>query len=122
MTVVKLPAPPLGAVMAFKGVWALSVLDTDKDTGHIGIRRATHYACCLIAGSNPVWGVWTVRGVFQRFFSYRTDIAAAYPDLVWVRKVATWSLTDIREMSTELKRATLAEKYHQPLPKKEDVA
>lgn len=112
------PAPPLNAVMAFRGVWALSIIERSKDRdSHLTIRRATHYTCCLIGGSTPVWGVWTVKGSFLRFYGARVDIESDYPELVWVRKVATWTLSEIRNLSVEGKRAALEDRYHKPVPK-----
>lgn len=57
----KTKLPALDAIMAFKSVWALTLIDHDGK-----LRHATHYAVCLIGGSHPVWGVWTSRGTFLR--------------------------------------------------------
>lgn len=98
-----LVVPPLGAILAYRGVYALATVN--KDTGRL---RATHYATCLVGGREPWWGVWTVNGVFQRFFSSKEQVQKAYPKLVWRRKNATWSMVRIDDMDAKAKKAELA--------------
>ena len=103
----------LDSIMAYKGIWALSRLSEDSH-----IRQAVYYACCLISGSSPVWGVWTVRGVFVRFYGLRGDIEADYKSLVWVRKMATWKLAgDIGDLDIGERRHELEKTYKSPIPK-----
>jgi len=107
-------APQLDPFLTYKGVYALCT--TRKDGS---VLKATHYACCLVQGVRPVWGVWTVQGKFLRFYPYKHSIAEAYPKLVWRRKMATWSLTDITDKSLETRRDELSKLYSKPMPKDE---
>lgn len=104
-------APDLDPILAYKGVWALCTVNQKTEE-----LKATHYASCLIAGSYPVWGVWTVLGKFLRFHGSRTDIEEAYPRLVWRRKMATWSLHDITDKSVATRRHELGAVYKKTLP------
>lgn len=99
--------PPLGSILAYRGVYALTSIN-DKT----GMLRATHYATCLVGGREPWWGVWTVNGVFQRFFSSKEDIRTTYPKLVWRRKNATWNMIGVNDMDAGAKRKELAELFH----------
>lgn len=109
-------APELDPIMAYKGVYALCT--TDK-SGHM--LKATHYASVLVGGSQPIWAVWRTSGRFQRFFSYRSEIEAAYPKLVWRRKMATWQLYDLTDKSIETRRAELETIYGKGVPVHEAV-
>lgn len=100
----------LNEIMAFKAVWALCTLN--KTTQQL---KATHYACCLIHGPRPTWGVWTVTGRFQRFFASRASIEEAYRTLTWRMKAASWSLQAVADYSVEHKIQQLEEKYHAPI-------
>lgn len=94
--------PSLGSILAYRGVHALCTLNKD------GSLHATHYATCLVGGREPMWGVWTVNGVFQRFFGSKQQIAFAYPRLTWRRKNATWNLISVNDMDAKAKREELA--------------
>lgn len=104
-------APELDPILAYKGVYALCT--TDK-SGRL--LKATHYASVLVGGSSPLWGVWTVRGKFLRFYSFRSQIESTYPKLVWRRKMATYSLIDITDKSVESRRAELETVYGRAIP------
>lgn len=93
--------PPLGAMLAYRGVHALA--DLNKD----GWLKATHYATCLVGGRDPMWGVWTVGGVFQRFFGQKAQIAEAYPRKTWRLRAATWHLVDIHGKDAAAKRSDM---------------
>lgn len=97
--------PPLGSVMAFRGVHALS------DIMPNGFLRASHYATCLIGGREPMWGVWSVNGVFQRFFGSRSQVAEGYPRKVWRMKSATWNLIDLHNKDAQEKKKEMREIY-----------
>lgn len=57
---------------------------------------ATHFALCLVGGPSPMWGVWTVsNSKFQRFFGFRSEIEDQYPNRVWRRVMAQWSMHGI---------------------------
>lgn len=99
--------PPLGAMMAYRGVHALS--DLNPTTGWL---RATHYATCLVGGREPMWGVWSVNGVFQRFFGSKAQIADAYKRKTWRLRSATWNLVDIHNKDASAKRSDMREIYH----------
>jgi len=97
--------PPLGSIMAFRGVHALA------DVNETGMLRATHYATCLIGGREPMWGVWSVNGVFQRFFGAKSQIAAAYPKKTWRLRSATWNLISVHNMIAKEKRVEARKMY-----------
>ncbi len=99
-------APELDPILTYKGVWALCT--TDK-TGKV--LKATHYCSVLVAGRDPMWGVWLVSGKFVRFAGSRTQIENAYPRLVWRRKMATYQLIDTTDKSVETRRAEIATVY-----------
>lgn len=111
--------PPLGTIMAFRGVHALS--DVNSATGML---RASHYATCLIGGREPMWGVWTVHGVFQRFFGSKAQIAEAYPKKTWRMRSATWNLIDVHSMIAVEKREEMRKLYRkgQTLNSSEPIA
>lgn len=92
-----LNVPPLGALLAFRGVHALTEITPE------GKLRATHYAYCLIGGREPMWGVWSVNGTFQRFFGSREQIMydRQYKNLLWRRKNATWNMVNIETKDRE---------------------
>jgi len=102
---VEFQAPPLDAVMAFRGVYALCTINKE------GRLKATHYTCVLSGGSEPIWAVWTVNGNFQRFCSKRKRVMEAYPNLVWRRKQATWSLVAVHDMDETERRKQLRRLY-----------
>jgi hypothetical protein len=108
--------PALSEIMAYKGLYALCTVKKET-SGNVKL-KATHYACCLVYGSSPIWGVWTVNGRFQRFFSYKSEIAGAYPSLVWRRKAASWSLSGVEDLSVEQRRARLETRYRSKLPER----
>lgn len=97
--------PNLHDIMAYRGIHALCSVSKDNKL------TATHYACCLVGGNHPVWAVWTVRGKFLRFYTYKSDIEKAYPNLVWRRKMASWSLRDVSDHTPEQRRAELEKAY-----------
>lgn len=90
-TLEKLTPPPLGAILAFKGVYALCTLNKE------GRLRATHFTACLLGGPDPIWGVYTIEGNFVRFAARKAMVEAAYPKLVWRRQQASWSLANLHE-------------------------
>ena len=98
--------PSFGSILAYRGVYALCTLSQK------GELRATHYATCLVGGRDPWWGVWTVHGVFQRFFSSKADVERHYSKLTWRRKNATWNMIGVNDMDAKAKRAALAELFH----------
>lgn len=101
----EIEVPPLGAIMAYRGVHALCTV------AETGMLKATHYATCLIGGRDPMWGVWNVNGTFQRFFGSKAQIAEAYKNLTWRRKNATWSLVDIHTKDVKVRREELRKLY-----------
>lgn len=105
--------------MAFRGIHVLGTMRYNEE-GRAQL-RASHYASCLVYGANPLWGVWNGAGKFLRFYSFKAEIAAAYPKLVWRRKMATWSLLAVDDLSVEKRRATLAERYNSLLPNTDEL-
>ena len=102
--------PELEELRAYKSIYALCTVVQAKGE-HQRQYRATHYACVLIGGPTPTWGVWSVRGTFVRFASSREQIERAYPKLVWKRKMATWQCTDTEDKSIEKRRNEIEELY-----------
>lgn len=98
-------APPIGSIMAFRGVHALADLTME------GRLRATHYATCLIGGREPMWGVWLVSGKFQQFFGSKEQIKTHYPRKVWRAISATWNLIDVHRMAADEKRQEMQRLY-----------
>lgn len=98
--------PPLGAMMAYRGVHALA------DVNQQGWLRATHYATCLVGGREPLWGVWTVHGVFQRFFGAKASIVDAYPKKAWRLRSATWHMVDLHHKDAAAKRSDMRQIFH----------
>lgn len=107
--------PTIESIMAFKGIYVLNTID------RYGQLKATHYTCVLVGGPQPVWGVWTISGRFSRFFTFRSEVERAYPELVWRRKAARWQMAGVLEkQKTDDKRAELAYAYGAQLPEKHD--
>lgn len=77
--------------------------------------KARYYTCCVAAGPNTRWGLWSIKGNFQRFFARRSAIEHAYPQLVWHRKAATWALTGISDLDPAQKVEFLEKTYHHRL-------
>lgn len=108
-------APSVENILAYKGIYVLNTVGKD------GQLKATHYTCVLIGGPQPVWGVWSISGKFTRFYTFRSEIEKAYPQLVWRRKAARWEMSGVLDKSkTDHKRAELAEMYGRELPEKHD--
>lgn len=109
---VEVAAPPLDALIAYRGVYVLCTVDAKNKN-----LKATHYAAVLSAGPAPIWGVWSINGVFQRFFTFRKTVAAAYPRLVWRRMQATWSLVSMheRDEASRMRQLRRLYKSHKPL-------
>jgi hypothetical protein len=105
--------PNIESIMAYKGIYALCTV-TMKEL------KVTHWAAVLIAGSHPVWGVWTVKGKFLRFYSFRSQIEEDYPRLVWRRKMGTWTCVSFDDKSIPARRSELEKKYGKAVPAPED--
>lgn len=115
--VVTFKAPALNDVMAFRGVHVLGTMRYPDDGGKATL-AASHYASCLVFGKNPLWGVWTAAGKFLRFYSFKSEIAHAYPKLIWRRKIASWALMAVDDLQPDARRKFLGDKYHAAVPKK----
>jgi hypothetical protein len=109
MSLLTSEAPDLGAILAYKGLWALC---TTNKSGEV--LKATHYASVIIGGPHPVWCVWTVRGKIQRYFGSRGQVERAYPNLVWRRKMATWALHDPTDKPAAVRRHELEDQGKLP--------
>jgi hypothetical protein len=91
-------------VLAYKGMHVL--VDVIEKPG-VRRLRATHVCCCLVAGRNPMWAVWTAKGKFQRFYGSREEIKEAYPKQAWRKMMATWKFREIAEDDVEKRRSKL---------------
>jgi len=103
--------PAEDVLRAYKSVWALCT--TNKE-GHA--LKATHYACVLVGGPHPIWGVWAITGKFLRFAAGRTELERTYPKLVWRKWMLTWQCVDITNKSVERRREELAIVHNRKLP------
>lgn len=110
--------PQLNDVMSYRGIHVLGTIRYDEGRAQL---TASHYASCLVQGANPLWGVWTAGGTFLRFYSFKSDIEAAYPKLVWRRRMASWSLLAVDDLKPEKRKASLADRYNAMLPEPTDV-
>jgi hypothetical protein len=100
--------PTLQEIMAYKSVWALYTVTRQQ-------KKATHYACVLVGGSRPTWGVWTVRHKFLRFYGGRTAIEKDYPQLMWQRRMFTWALRDETDKPVKTRIDELETRYHKKI-------
>ena len=96
----------LDGILAYKGVYVLSTINERTK-----MLKGTHYACCLISGPSPVWGVWSISGRFIRFAASRHQIEEAYPKLVWRRKMASWTLRDVEDHTVKARITELEETF-----------
>jgi hypothetical protein len=97
-------------MLAFRGVWILATTRFDKARNR-DILTASHLAMCVAGGRNPLWLVTNAKGRFVRFFNHRSEIANAYPDLVWRRKMAEWHFGRINDLPAPVRKRMLAEKF-----------
>lgn len=75
---------------AFRVVWALCDI---RRTSEASVLNVSHFAVCLHAGREPMWGVFSARtGRVDRFYAGRWQVEEAFPKKVWRRMVGTWSL------------------------------
>jgi hypothetical protein len=102
--------PDLERILTFKSMHALCTVNKDSKM------QATHYACCLVSGRNPLWGVWSLNGRFQGFFAGRQDITDNWPHLTWRRIMARWQLRDDANSKPEDRRKALAKELRKALP------
>lgn len=93
-------------LLTYKGVHALCTLN--QKTREL---KASHYAILLVAGSQPVWGVWSVYGKLKAFYGSKAQIAEAYPKLVWRRRMATWQVKDIVSKTVAARKQELRDRY-----------
>jgi hypothetical protein len=105
-------------MLAFRGVWILATTRFDKERSR-DILTASHLAMCVAYGNRPLWLVTTAKGRFVRFFNHRSEIATAYPDLVWRRKMAEWAFKGINNVPAPARKRMLAEKFKTALPDNE---
>lgn len=118
--IVPFTPPNLGDVIAYRGVYVLGTTRPNEQGRPVLI--ASHYASCLVFGQYPLWGVWFSSGKFARFYSFRSEIEAAYPRLIWRRRMAEWSLLVVNDLKPDQRRATLGERYGTKVPKKPRVS
>ena len=95
----------LAGILAYRNVYALSTI------GGNGKLKCTHYACCLSYGSEPIWGVWTVKGQFLRFYGRKSQIKEDYSSLVWRVRAASWTLKRITDEDPAHRSAAMVQHY-----------
>ena len=116
MVQIEFQPPNLGDVIAYRGVHVLGTIRLDAETGKNKL-VASHYCSCLVFGKSPLWAVWLASGKFQRFYTFKSQIADAYPKLVWRRVMASWSLMAVDDLKPAARKRTLADKFNAALPK-----
>lgn len=84
-------APSLQAIMAYRTIYVLCTI------GESGKLVALYYACVLISGRSPIWGIASVKtGKFVRYLGSRTQVENAYSHLTWRRMQAAWTLGNVQ--------------------------
>lgn len=74
-------------VEMFRTIYALCDLRKDKSL------KVTHYTCVLEAGPNPIWGIFSARtNRLMSLLGPRSMIHEKYPEKVWKRRQATWTM------------------------------
>jgi len=94
------------AILSFKTIHVLN------DVLKSGKLKATHYCTPLVAGRNPMWAVWTIRGKFLRYSSSRDQIKEAYPDKAWTKTMAAWALGSVDSRFTDIAKRVAAIEEH----------
>lgn len=112
---IEFQAPNLGDVIAYRGVYVLGTAKPNPETGKNKL-VASHYCSCLVFGKSPLWAVWTAGGKFLRFYTFKGDIALAYPKLIWRRRMAEWSLLAVNDLRPHARRAVLQDKFKSKIP------
>ncbi len=103
--------PPLDPILNYKGVWLLCSVNKFGD-----LLKGRYYCSCLISGSTPLWGLWTVGGRFVRFYGGRKEIASDYSQLVWRRKMAKFTLESLKEHTLAERRYEISRVTRAKLP------
>lgn len=81
--------------------------------------KALKYAMTVSGGKDPLWGVWSVRGVFQRYHHKRSGVEEANPNLVWRRlSLKLTSLTEVTDQGADKERIQIVGYYDQIREKK----
>ena len=84
-------SPTIQQVSAYRTIYLLC--DLNEKTKRL---RATHYACVLSHGSQPIWGIFSVvTGKLMRFLGSRKQVEHAYPKKAWRIRAATWTVSDV---------------------------
>jgi len=85
-----MPNHNLSSVLAFKSLLALCQVDAKTNK-----LRAIYHASCLVAGRDPLWGIWSVpNGRFVRYCRSKQDVLDAYPQFAVRRTMAKWRNPD----------------------------
>lgn len=108
----------LQQVEAFRTIYALCEVMKSKDEEGRFRLKATHYACVLEYGRNPIWGIFSARtNKLIQLLGSREQVENQYPTKRWYRRQATWSLGKIQEAldiehKREILRSQLSSKKH----------
>lgn len=113
----------LEMVTAFKSIHVLNDIVAKPKNDNRPRLKATHYACVLVAGRSPVWGVWTVKWKFVMFCGSRQQIADQYPAKSWTTTMASWLLSDAESDYKDIGKRVraLEEKYGGEIKREEVV-
>jgi hypothetical protein len=76
--------------------------------------KALKYAMTVSGGNDPLWGVWSIKGVFQRYHHKRSGVEEANPNMVWRRlSLKLTSLTSAVDQPAEKERTQIIGYYDQ---------
>lgn len=70
------------------------MISTLRPVYHLRTNDGDHVytAVCTALGRSPLWALYTSTGKHVRFYTYRSDIARAHPNLKWRPVHAEWRL------------------------------
>jgi hypothetical protein len=100
----------LDELMSYRGVHVLGDVRNDDESGKF-VLMAKYFASCLVAGPDPMWGLWTADGNFKRFYNFKRDIIDSYPKLIWRRKMCAWNIFEVADYPTKVRRERLKIRY-----------
>lgn len=107
MAIYQLNPIELSGVVVGKPVHALCSIDGKTDR-----LKARYLAIAVTGGRTPLWAVWTAHGNFRRHYTTRTQVEAAYPNLIWRRMSARLGLNaPVVDESTQTEGRRIRDHY-----------
>jgi hypothetical protein len=103
----KIASQRLSGAVVGKPVYALCTLNTKTRQ-----LKAKYFTMMIHGGSQPLWGIWSMKGQFIRYLTGRWSIEGAYPSLVWRRMSAQFDLNKpIQHISREVETHAIMAHY-----------